>query len=279
MRDILILAGLTWQEARRRKIFWAALALGLAFVALYGVGFYFVVQDMRRYVLHGRNMFLNSGFNFTVMAAFYVISFLGVMVGVLTSVGTLSGEISSHTIQVLAVKPLRRGQIVLGKWLGLSAMLICYILFLSGGVLLVTWFIAGYIPTKALRGIALMALQALVMLTVSLLGGTFLSTVANGVMAFMLYGLAFIGGWMEQIGAATRNQTVIDIGIISSLLVPSEAMWKMAAAAMQPPALAALGMNPFSFGPPPSAAMLAYAVFYVLVVLSLAVWSFSRRDL
>ena len=278
MRDILILARLTWQEARRRKIFWAALGLGLAFIALYGVGFYFTVRDMRRY-LGGRSLFLDSGFNFVVLAAFYVISFLGVMLGVLTSVGALSGEIASHTIQVLAVKPLRRWQIVLGKWLGLTVMLAAYIAFLSGGVLLMTWSIAGYVPPRVVGSISLLILQAVIMLTLSLLGGTRLSTVANGVMAFMLYGLAFIGGWMEQIGAATQNQTVVDIGIISSLLVPSEAMWRMAANAMQHISTAALGLNPFSFGPPPSVAMLVYALAYVLATLAAAVWSFSRRDL
>jgi len=278
VRNLLIIAELTFREARRRKILWVALGLGLVFVGLYALGFYqFFIDVMRR--SQGRNIFLDSGFNTFVMAGLYVVSFLGVMLAVLTSVATLPGEISSHTMQALAAKPIRRGEIVLGKWLGLALMLTCYILLLAGGVIAVTWIISGYIPPNALAGAPLIALQALVMLTLCILGGTRLSTVANGVVAFMLYGIAFVGGWIETIGSFSHSEVAVDIGIISSLLVPSEAMWKMASYAMQPPVVRDLGVSPFSMAICPSTAMLIYAFGYILVLLVLAVRSFSRRDL
>ncbi|MBM3190366.1 MAG: ABC transporter permease [Chloroflexi bacterium] len=278
MRDILLVAELTIREARRRRILWTALGLGLAFVALYGVGFYFIHRDMVRY-RPGAAVVLDSSFGFVVMAAMYVISFLGVMLAVLTSVGTLSGEISSHTIQTLATKPLRRSALVIGKWLGLFLMLVCYVFLLGGGVSLVTWAISGYLLPNVVQGIALVALQAVIMLSVSLLGSTRLSTVTNGVAAFMLYGLAFVGGWVEQVGSFMHNETAVDIGILSSLLIPSEAMWKLASYVMQPPAIRTLGLSPFSMAASPSTAMLAYALGYVVVMVALAVRSFGRRDL
>lgn len=63
----------------------------------------------------------------------------GVMLAVLTSVGALSGEISSHTIQVLAVKPMPRNRIVLGKWLGLAAMLGYALLYVGAMLGLTIW--------------------------------------------------------------------------------------------------------------------------------------------
>ena len=278
MRDVLIVAELTFREARRRRILWVALALGLSFVALYALGFYQIFVDMLRQS-RGRNVFLNGGFSFLIMAGLYVISFLGVMLAVLTSVGTLAGEISSHTVQALAAKPLRRGAILLGKWLGLALMLTGYILLLAGGVIVVTWMISGYVPPNVVGGLPLIALQAVIMLTVCMLGGTRLSTITNGVVAFMLYGIAFVGGWIETIGSFAHNEAAVDIGILSSLLVPSEAMWKMASYAMQPPVVRDLNISPFSLGTCPSTAMLIYAVVYTLVLLALAVHSFSRRDL
>jgi len=278
MRDILIFAELTFREARRRKILWVALGLGLAFVALFTVGFYFAFIDVLRRG-QGRNIFLDSTLNFLIMAGLYVISFLGVMLAVLTSVATLPGEISSHTVQALAAKPVARSAILLGKWMGLALMLTGYIFLLSGGVMAATWVISGYVLPNWLIGVPLIALQALVMLTVCILGGTRLSTVANGVVAFMLYGLAFVGGWIETVGSFAHNETAVDIGILSSLLVPSEAMWKMASWLMQPPVLRGLNISPFSMLVAPSQAMLVYAIAYVLVLLALAVRSFSRRDL
>ena len=278
MRNVLIFAELTFREARRRKILWVALALGLSFIALYAFGFYQIFVDFLRHS-QGRNVLLDSGFNFLVMAGFYVISFLGVMLAVLTSVGTLSGEVSSHTIQALAARPVKRRAILLGKWLGLALMLVCYIALLGAGIIVATWAISGYVPPNALTGVALIALQALIMLSVCILGGTRLSTIANGVVAFMLYGIAFVGGWIETIGSFAHNETAVDIGILSSLLVPSEAMWKMASYGMQPPAVRGLGVSPFSLATAPSTAMLVYAVVYTAALLVLAVYSLNLRDL
>lgn len=278
MRDLIILVDLTLREARRHKIVWVALGLGGLFILLYSVGFYFIVQDMRHYS-QGRDLVLNTGFNFVVVAGYYVISFLGVVLSVLTSVGALAGEVQSHTIQVLASKPLRRWVIVLGKWLGLAMMIALYLAFLCGGVTLATWLISGYTPPNVVRAMGLIIFQALIMLSLSILGGTRLSTVTNGVVAFLLYGVAFIGGWIEQIGAAIQNPTAVDIGIISSLIVPSEAMWKMAAYQMHPPFIRALGASPFVSASAPSPAMVIYAVAYTMGVIWWAVRSFDRRDL
>jgi hypothetical protein len=125
-----------------------------------------------------------------------------------------------------------------------------------------------------------MWINELLLLNVTLLGGTRLSTLANGVLAFAAYGVAFIGGWIEQIGAFLGNQTTVAIGILSSLLMPSEALWKRAAFEMRTALAEAIPANPFTSSlSVPSVAMVMYAVFYATVALALAVWSFRRRDL
>jgi hypothetical protein len=111
------------------------------------------------------------------------------------------------------------------------------------------------------------------------MGGTWLSTLANGVLVFGLYGVAFIGGWIEQFGAMLRNQTAINIGVVCSLILPSEAIWKRAAFEMQSPLVAALGFSPFVTSSVPSPLMIAYAAVYLLAVLGLALRQFQRRDL
>ena len=96
---------------------------------------------------------------------------------------------------------------------------------------------------------------------------------------FGLYGLAFIGGWIEQFGSIIQNPTAVKIGIISSLIIPSEALWKRAAFEMQSPLSGVLGMSPFSATSVPSSLMILYAVLYLLAALSLSIRIFQRRDL
>ncbi len=283
MRDILIFAEITFREAYRRMIVWLGLILGVVFVGLYAAGFYSIYRDMTS--MYGsrnmlmENIYYDAGFNMIVMAAFYVVSFLGVALAVLTAVGTLSGEIASHAIQSLAARPVKRSAILLGKWLGLATLVTIYVVLLAAGVAAATRIISGYTPPNLVPGILLICLQALIMLSLAILGSTRLSTIANGVVGFMLYGVAFVGGWIEQIGTFSNNSAATEIGILSSLLVPSEAMWKLAAYEMQPPALNSLGISPFSVGSRPSTVMLVYAVLYAVAATLLAVHSLSRRDL
>ncbi len=274
---------LTFREASRRKILLAALILGVAFVAIFGVGFHFVVQDIKNSGRPTALLEFNEVSNFLMMAGLYVVNFLTVMMAVLTSVDTISGEIASGTIHTLVAKPIHRWEIVTGKWIGFAGMLTLYQVLMAGGVMAAVYLQSGYLPPNPAGALALLWLNALLLLSVSLLGGTILSTLANGVMVFGLFGIAFIGGWIEQIGTflnnAAASQTAINIGVITSLLLPSEALWRRAAYEMQSPLVSAVGFSPFFSTSVPSTVMVIYAVLYLIAAFMLAVRLFSKRDL
>jgi Cu-processing system permease protein len=275
----LVIARLTFRESGRRKILLAAFILGLVYLAIYGVGFYYVNQETTTSQFGPGLLELNQIRNFLFLAGLYVVNFLTVMMAVLTSVDTLSGEIASGTIHTLVSKPMQRWEIVLGKWLGFTGMLTLYLLLMAGGTIGLVYFISGYMAPNVLRGLGLLWLNAVLLLGVSLAGGALLSTLANGVLVFGMYGIAFIGGWIEQIGSFIQNQTAVNVGIISSLLIPSEALWKRAAFEMQSPLVSALGFSPFTAASMPSTIMVLYGLIYALLALLLAIRLFNRRDL
>jgi len=214
----LVIALLTFREASRRWVLWVALLLGLLFLIVYGFGFREIFNDEAR---QGSVLEQSGVASIVMLAGMYAVSFLTLMMAVLTSVDTLSGEIASGTIHTLVSKPLRRWEIVLGKWLGFTCMLTLYLLLMAGGVLMIVYWLSGYTAPNVWIGLGLMWLNIIMVLSVSLFGGAFLSTMANGVLVFGLYGVAFIGGWIEQFGAFLKNPTAINIGIISSLILPS----------------------------------------------------------
>jgi len=285
MMGILTMAHLTLHEVKGRKVALAALILGAAFLVVFGAGFYFVYREMT-----GENPGLtparaqlsaqqNVGLSFLVMAGLYAVNFLMVMMAVLMPVDTLAGDIRSGVVQTLVTKPLRRASIVLGKWLAFWVVLALYLVMMAGGVMLIARVIAGYEAPNAPAGLALMLLEGTLLMTLSILGGTRLSTLANGVMVFGLYGLAFIGGWLEQLGAVLGNMTTRNIGVIASLIVPSEAMWQLASHSMQPALIREVSITPFSVVSVPSAGMVVWALVYTLGALLLALRQFGKRDL
>lgn len=279
LKTILTLSRLTFREAYRRKILWAALILGLLFLIVYGLGFYYIEQDIQRTMINQTLMAMKEIYSFFFMAGLYAVNFLTIGMSVLTSVDTLSGEITSGTIQTIITKPIRRWQVVMGKWLGFVGMLTLYLVLMAGGTMGVVFLISGYAPPNAFKGLVLIWLNGILMLSLSFLGGAILSTLANGVLAFGLFGVAFVGGWVEYVGWFTRNQVAVNIGIISSLIIPSEALWKRAAHLMESPLVAAMGFSPFTAGSPPSPIMVWYALGYATLILGLAMRQFNRRDM
>jgi Cu-processing system permease protein len=129
-------------------------------------------------------------------------------------------------------------------------------------------------------------------MTFTLMCSSTFSTLATGGVVFGLYGFAFLGGWIEQFGsliaalgpsqAAVPGQTAlaaVNVGIVSSLIFPAEAMWKRAAFEMTSPLLRSIGYSPFSAPSVPSLLMVVYTGLYLIVTLAIAVRHFSRRDL
>jgi ABC-type transport system involved in multi-copper enzyme maturation permease subunit len=199
--------------------------------------------------------------------------------GALLGADTLAGEINSGTIQTIVTKPLRRSDVVVGKWLGFAGLLGLYALLMSGGTVLSVFLQSGYMPPNMLIGLSLVYLEALLVMTVSLACSSAMPALATGGVVFGLYGLAFIGGWIEQIGSFFQNQTAIQVGIITSLIIPTEALWRRATYEMQSPLTAALQMTPFSTVSVPSILMILYALVYLGVMLIAAVNTFQHRDI
>ena len=274
MHAILTITGLTLHEARSRKILLAALIFGLIFLVLFTTGLYFI-DRLENTRLPQRRMMVAS----ILMAGLYAVNFLTIMTAVLVPADTLSGEISSGIIQTVVSKPLRRWEVVLGKWIGFLIILWGYLALMAGGVLLAARIIADYIPPNISTGLALMCLEGTLLLTLSIAGGTRLSTITNGVMVFGMYGVAFIGGWMEQIGTLADNAAARYLGIAASLLVPCESLWRLAAYYMQPKLMRDLQLTPFSSPSVPNGTMVLWAAIYMALALAFALWQFRKRSL
>jgi Cu-processing system permease protein len=281
MHPILVVTRLTLVEALRRRIATAALVVGSGFLLFFATGLYFIHQDIQAHVQTDRlNAAAQAGaMSFIVMAGLYAGTFLAMMASVVFALDTLAGEIGSGVIETLCTKPIRRVSILLGKWLGCGALVTGYTALLLGGVLVTARVIAGFTPPHIPQGLSLILLEGLLLMTLALAYGTRLSPLASGMVVFGLYGLAFIGGWIEQIGTMLGNATARSVGIVASLLMPSESLWQLASHLMQPPLIRDVGLTPFTVASVPSTAMVFWAIGYALVTLAIAIRLLSTRDL
>ena len=281
VNTLLVIAQLTFKEAIRRRIAVASLVLGGLFLLVFNIGFHFITAEIASHPKSPQqvDLLLEQVYNFLHLAAMYAGNFMVIVFGTLITADTISGEINSGVVQVTVTKPITRWQYVIGKWLGNAGLLGVYMLLLDGGSILGIFIQTGYSAPHILEGMGLLYLNGLLVMTLALALSSSLSTLATGGTVFGLFGVAFIGGWVERIGSMMKNQTAMDLGISSSLLMPSEAIWNLASNRMTNQLASSFGATPFSFALTPSPLMIAYTLVYLFGFLSLAVWNFTRRDL
>lgn len=272
-----IMAGVTFREAAKKKILLTAAIAGLAFLGIFAIGLHYQIQD---FGTHATPPFIRYQIlSAMLMVGLYTVDLLSVVMTILTSVDTLAGEISSGTIHAIATKPMARWQILIGKWIGFAGMISAYVTIMFGGTVAIGYGLGGVMPLNPLRGALLVLLECLLALTITFMFGTWFSTLTNGVIVLGLHGLAFMGGWLEQMSGFTESARLVTLGVVSSLIMPSEAIWRRAAFEMETPLAGSLQFSPFADVSIPSWAMIGYAGVYLLAALTIAVYHFHQRDL
>ncbi|TYP56721.1 ABC transporter permease subunit [Thermosediminibacter litoriperuensis] len=273
----------SFKEMFNKKALLLVIVLTLVFLTLYGYGLKEAYKDLPRspvIAVSLSSQLISIGLYFAGL----IIAFLVV----LSSVGALSADIESGVMQAVLVKPVKRWEIVVGKFLGIGAMISLYGIVLFFAIIFLNKFYGArmiFSPSNLFYSALLFILSPIILLSLSLWGSSRMSTLNTGIMVVMLYGFALIGGWMEQIGyLLSRNggsaQGLINAGIISSLILPTDVLYrKMNSLLFTTDGLKFLFNNILSGGYEPSIAMMIYSAAYPIFMLWMAVKSFSSRDI
>lgn len=271
---------LSLKEMINKRIFSLGIVLSILYLLIYATGLHYLaaagtIGDNQLYTLMMGYQILSLGWYISTL----LIGTLAIMAGA----GSISREIETDTVLSLASKPISRINILTGKFCAYSLMTILYsIIMLASVTLLVNYhYHLGMNPFNLLQGLALFTLFPLALLAVTHLLSTLFSTMAGGAISFLLYSIAIIGGLFEQMGALMQNTGMVNIGVICSLLLPSDAVYRMAVyySGSLPGGGVTVELFPFGASSVPSNWMLLYAIVYVIMIVVLAVISFNRRDL
>jgi Cu-processing system permease protein len=296
----LVVARWTVLEARRRRLLLAGMVLSVAFVAVFVLGFVLLYHTQQRDLVSAQaqgnlpeGVFdareeLLAVATVLVVLGLYGVQFLAALLGLFLGVASVSPEIDSGALHAVLARPLSRLEYLGGRFLALAGLLTAYVVVMSAALLLCARVVAGYEPGSAARTMALMVLEVLILLAVSLLGSSVLPTLANGVVMLALFGLAWLGGIIGFVGTIPPgNELLANLGTAVSLLLPADAVWRGASYHVLPPSLlvassfASRGdlQLPFASTAPIAPAMLTWALAYPLACLTLAVAAIRRRDL
>ncbi|WP_449240865.1 ABC transporter permease [Desulfoscipio gibsoniae] len=277
---MLAIIKITFREALGRKVVLISLILAAAFLGLYGTGVYYTAKDLAS---HPNPMLAQVIYPQILSFGLYFGGFIVSFLAIFSAAGAIASEIESGIIQTIIPKPVRRYEILLGKFVGISLFMVLYAAVFFAVISMLMHFKTCFELTGQWHALALFALQPIVLLAVTLCGSILLPTIANGIVMFMLYALAVIGGVVEQIGWLINSTVLQQTGIVASLIMPVDALYrKIVHLLISPsnnPLQAIQQMGPFGSMSEPSVWMVVYAMLYVVFFTGLAVYLFGKRDI
>lgn len=287
MPPVLVIARLTVQEAARRRLLLALLVLTLIVVGFSAWGFHKITTVTRSdgTLLPPDQVALITS-QLLIVVTFMFSGVLALSAAVVAG-PLISGEVESGLLLSMLARPLRRSEVVIGKWLGLGVLVTIYAAGAAFLELAAVDWATGYVPPHPIQLTVYVAAEGLILLSLGLVLSTRLSGITAGVIALVAWLMGWIAGVVGDIGTGLQNQALENVGIISHILLPSDGLWRGAIYAMEPDtylaALRAAGTfgraNPFAAVDPPPTEFLLWVVVWFGVVLALSIWSFRTREI
>ena len=282
MNAVSVVARITIKEASRRRLLLALAGISLVMVGLSAWGFW---------RLSARSALLPSGEDrfatATALILFmFMFSFVISLSAVVIASPSISGEIDSGVAQAVLVRPVRRWQVLCGKWLGMAAVVAAYAVVVGSLEILVVWGVSGYTPPGPPAAIAYMVFEGILVLTLTLALSTVLAPMTAGAVAVALFGASWLAGVVGTLGASLNIHSLQTAGRIAKVVLPTDGLWHAAIWYLEPASVLArtLGqdggrnVNPFASSTGPPILYILWAVLWTVLVLGVAVRIFSRIE-
>ncbi|MGH2513560.1 MAG: ABC transporter permease [Candidatus Limnocylindrales bacterium] len=285
---LLVIVRLTLLDALRRRILWVLFGLTVAVVAISGLGFERLVDLARQ---HGSSeLDIQLGVSQMLIVVAFMFSFILAMTAAFIGAPAVSSDIESGILLAILARPINRSTFLLGRWLGLVLVAGAYALASSLLEILAMKLASGYGPPDPFGAGGAIALQAIVVLTFSLLLSTRLPSIAGGAIAVVVFGMCWVAGVLGGLGLFLRADLLNQVATATRILFPSDGVWRGAIYALEPQVViavasgggrssAALAANPFYASTGLAPLYLAWVAVWFMIVLGLAVASFRRREL
>ncbi|MGH9056639.1 MAG: ABC transporter permease subunit [Acidimicrobiales bacterium] len=276
----LTIAALTIREAARRRLLLALAAVSVALIGLSAWGFDRLSSSAN----------LTSGeTSVAVPQALVLFMFMFSFVVALSAsaIGSpaVASEVESGVLMTVVTRPIKRGEVLLGKLLGLAVVLGAYAVAVSLLEMATVDWVSGYFPTTPILVVIYIYAEGLLLLVLALMLSTRISSLAAGVLCVALFGAAWLAGVVGFLGASFDIPTLRNLGTIGRILLPTDGLWNGAIFALERPSFITSQLsnghdaNPFFVTSGPTLLYLAWVAVWFIIVLIAAVVSFREREL
>jgi Cu-processing system permease protein len=282
---VLTIAGYGFREAVRRKVFVVVVVLTAVFLVLFWLANHYVFTRLETIALPAgvdvdKRTFAGA---FLLGLAMFATLFLGVVLAVFLTLGVVSGDAERGLLQPLVVRPVGRTTLLLSRFLGAAVICTVYVLAVYGVALAIIDRTGHWTPTSTVVPGLELAGGVVIVIALSILGSVFLSSTANGIAVFMLFGAGLTAGLLGTIGHALNSQTIQHASKVAAWALPFEGLYQDGLQLISRDASGLTGfllqLGPFGGAYVHGWGIRVWSAAYLCVALLLAVLAFARRDL
>jgi hypothetical protein len=196
-------------------------------------------------------------------------SLLGAIVAIFVGTGLINKEIEKKTVLVLIPKPISRTEFIVGKHLGLSAVLAVMIAIMTVIYLaMLYWAKIPFSLSSILLSQAFLFLELAVLTAVAILFGVFTSSILATLFSFGIYFMGHISKDLLKLGAITKNANIETLTKSLYLVLPNLERFNLKNDAVY--GLLPVSSELFS--------TLLYGILYIILLLTIANLIFARRQ-
>jgi Cu-processing system permease protein len=279
----LIVARYALREAVRRRVILVVLFLTICFLALYGLGCVVTFNAVDSLAADDQLDDRVLAGSTLLGLSMFTILFLGAVLAIFLTLGAVRGDAERGLLQPLVVRPVGRTSLLLGRFAGAAAVCTLYVALVYGAAVLITGLSGDWWPDRGIGAGIGLVLAVLVIAAISLLGSIFLSSTANGIAIFMLFGAGLAAGLLGQIGDALAVQTLQDVAKVSSWVLPFEALYQAGLHGLTADTSGITGviveLGPFGGAEEASGWLWVWTLAYLALIAAGARLAFARRDL
>jgi Cu-processing system permease protein len=278
------IARLGLQEAVRRRVFLIVAVLTVAYLVLYGLGTWQAFEEVQAEgsPFRGIEPEVVAGATLLGLNMFGTL-FLGTILAVFLTLGTVRGDAERGLLQPLLVRPVPRRTLLAARFAAASIVCGLYVIVVFAVATVTTWALGGWWPDRVVEPALGLAGAIAILCAISLAGSVFLASTANGIAVFMVFGAGLVAGLLGQIGEALSSDTLSDVAATASWILPFEALYQSALGALTADTVGftrlAIDLGPFGgaedFGP----LLWPWAVVYLGLIGWGALRAFAVRDL
>jgi ABC-type transport system involved in multi-copper enzyme maturation permease subunit len=269
----------------RRKVFAVVILLTAGFLFLFWLANHYVFNQLSQItppadVNVDTRTFAGA---FLIGLAMFATLFLGVVLAVFLTIGVVSGDAERGLLQPLVVRPVGRSTLLLSRFLGAAGVCVAYVLVVYFSAMVITGLTGHWWPDRIVTPALELAFAVVIVIALSLLGSIVLSSTANGIAVFMLFGAGLVAGLLGTIGHALNSHAVKHASTIAAWALPFEALYQDSLRMITEDVSGLTGLvlqlGPFGGAYVHGWGIRVWSVGYLIAVGAIALYAFSRRNL